>query len=198
MAGGPNIYYVILLLCIIYILLRVHARLLERRQRLQRARTLTAPSRRRSRLRDRNDNANPSFAESERNSESDVNLEQEREDRRALVLTSLIVKKAVVKEDNENGVEIEDSNPREKDNIFIRSLRSGLAFVNFNPTNDPNVCSICLEPYKENEEICWSKNENCTHAFHLDCMVNWLMDHDECPICRSAYLHEHVKGDDSV
>ena len=92
MTGGPKIYYFILLLCIIYLLLRLHARLLERRQRLQRARALTAPSQRRSRLPIRNENGTPSSADSERFSEPDVDLEQEREDRRALILTSLIVK----------------------------------------------------------------------------------------------------------
>ena len=101
--------------------------------------------------------------------------------------------------------ETKDDSPQDgeitKDNIFIRSFRNGLAFVNdlsTNSLNDPKVCTICLEPYKENEEICWSKNEKCSHAFHLDCMTNWLMDHDDCPICRSEYLQEHSTGDTSV
>ena len=49
-------------------------------------------------------------------------------------------------------------------------------------------CPICWEGYKVGEKVCWSMNEECHHAFHFDCMVNWLVDHDHCPLCRSPYL----------
>lgn len=49
-------------------------------------------------------------------------------------------------------------------------------------------CPICWETYKVGEKVCWSMNEECHHAFHFDCMVNWLVDHDHCPLCRSPYL----------
>lgn len=52
----------------------------------------------------------------------------------------------------------------------------------------PKSCPICLEEYKVGEEIAWSKNDQCAHAFHLDCALDWLMDHDECPVCREGYL----------
>jgi len=54
----------------------------------------------------------------------------------------------------------------------------------------PKTCAICLEPYKVGDEICWSKNEKCPHAFHLDCMTEWLMENDDCPLCRENYLEE--------
>ena len=52
------------------------------------------------------------------------------------------------------------------------------------------ACTICLEEYKHKDDICWSKNENCIHAYHLDCMTAWLMEHDECPQCRDKYVEE--------
>jgi len=49
-------------------------------------------------------------------------------------------------------------------------------------------CPICWEPYQVGQQICWSPNKRCTHAFHADCMILWLMKKDDCPMCRSNYL----------
>ncbi len=62
------------------------------------------------------------------------------------------------------------------------------------------TCPICWEGYKAGEKVCWSKNKNCNHAFHFDCIVTWLVDNDECPLCRSPYLtkkKEKKDGGDS-
>jgi len=50
-------------------------------------------------------------------------------------------------------------------------------------------CFICLEPYKVGDNIFWSKNEKCCHVYHETCMLRWLMDHDDCPLCRNNYLN---------
>jgi hypothetical protein len=48
-------------------------------------------------------------------------------------------------------------------------------------------CCICLEEFRVGERICQSYA--CSHVFHFDgCMLEWLMRHDECPICRRDYL----------
>jgi len=52
----------------------------------------------------------------------------------------------------------------------------------------PKTCPICMERYKAGDDIAWSHNEDCLHAFHVDCIVQWLMTHDHCPMCRSPYL----------
>lgn len=56
------------------------------------------------------------------------------------------------------------------------------------------VCNICLEDYREGDTVCSSNNPDCAHGFHADCMMAWLLGHDECPNCRLKYLHgtEHV------
>ena len=77
----------------------------------------------------------------------------------------------------------------------FNSLRSISRRIISASGREPQTCAICLERYKEGDEICWSKNENCAHAFHLDCMVEWLMANDDCPLCRENYLEESVTLD---
>lgn len=52
-------------------------------------------------------------------------------------------------------------------------------------------CAICLEPYQENDSVSYSKHQNCSHAFHTECILNWLQDEyrNDCPCCRSQYVH---------
>jgi len=64
------------------------------------------------------------------------------------------------------------------------------------PTEDSNEpqninleCSICMENYNEGETICWSSNEECSHVFHLSCITDWLLNHEECPLCRCNFLN---------
>lgn len=53
----------------------------------------------------------------------------------------------------------------------------------------PRTCPICLDDYEGGDDICWSSNKKCHHAFHLDCMLAWLMNNDDCPLCREDYLN---------
>jgi len=54
-------------------------------------------------------------------------------------------------------------------------------------SNSIQLCTICLEEYKVGEEIGWSRNSECHHAFHKDCIIKWLENNDDCPICRKKY-----------
>lgn len=69
-----------------------------------------------------------------------------------------------------------------------RSTRHGIDDSIQSSIYSPQSCSICMSKYKQGDEICWSKNEKCYHAFHLECMLEWLMKHNECPMCRRHYL----------
>lgn len=46
------------------------------------------------------------------------------------------------------------------------------------------TCSICLEPL--NGEVAMSRN--CKHRFHRDCLVEWLVRREDCPVCRRNFL----------
>jgi hypothetical protein len=50
-------------------------------------------------------------------------------------------------------------------------------------------CAICLADYKEGDQICSSKNVNCSHSFHEKCIFEWvLLRPHACPCCRQNYL----------
>ena len=55
-------------------------------------------------------------------------------------------------------------------------------------TIDSDCCTICLEVFERGKEICSSYNENCTHAFHRECISEWLLKNDRCPCCRQDFL----------
>lgn len=80
----------------------------------------------------------------------------------------------------------------------------------------PIFCAICLSEYDILDEVCWSSNSKCTHVFHKECVVQWLvalgkrqskmkrfprtlnekhlLDHNfECPCCRQEFI---IKGSD--
>jgi hypothetical protein len=56
--------------------------------------------------------------------------------------------------------------------------------------SEGETCAICLVDYQDGDEVCWSRNSSCGHAFHRDCIIEWLLTgtHDYCPICRRSYL----------
>lgn len=58
-------------------------------------------------------------------------------------------------------------------------------FIN---SDTPKFCSICLEAYKSGDEVCLSHNDDCDHVFHKDCIVSWLIQHDDCPNCRAVFV----------
>ncbi|GAA0151584.1 hypothetical protein LIER_10278 [Lithospermum erythrorhizon] len=49
------------------------------------------------------------------------------------------------------------------------------------------VCSVCLEDYQpdeDKEEGGCSKQVQCGHIFHGNCIQVWLSHHNSCPLCR--------------
>lgn len=76
-----------------------------------------------------------------------------------------------------------NDSPKGSIRSFSNQMLKGLGISSFH--ND-DVCAICLDDRES--DICSSKNKMCPHKFHLDCMVSWLMAHDNCPICRLPYL----------
>ena len=68
-----------------------------------------------------------------------------------------------------------------RDDISSRSTKA----------HSKSECSICLDGYKTGETICWSKMNECDHIFHQDCIVEWMVDNDVCPLCRLNLMSFH-------
>ena len=51
-----------------------------------------------------------------------------------------------------------------------------------------NMCSICFEPFSNDQELSWSKTNKCEHVFHSECLMPWLMKHEDCPYCRTQLM----------
>ena len=45
-----------------------------------------------------------------------------------------------------------------------------------------DVCTICLEEFKFDEEL---KKLKCGHMYHKECLKPWLENKKRCPICRA-------------
>ena len=52
-----------------------------------------------------------------------------------------------------------------------------------------NCCAICLCEYEVDENIVWSNNRSCKHAFHDSCILDYLQNQKEspCPCCRLPF-----------
>lgn len=82
----------------------------------------------------------------------------------------------------------------QKEGIFVQSLREwrssqhGIDDDVSSSLYSPKECAICMAKYKHNDDICWSRNDKCVHVYHLSCMMERLMKHNECPMCRRNFL----------
>ncbi|XP_073056404.1 uncharacterized protein [Primulina eburnea] len=48
-------------------------------------------------------------------------------------------------------------------------------------------CSICQEEYETDDE---TGNLICGHSFHIDCIKQWLVQKNACPICKTAAVSQ--------
>ena len=66
------------------------------------------------------------------------------------------------------------------------------------PDTVPNTCAICFESYKPGDTVAWSNNRQCIHAFHLDCVLEYLVlvksnRRVPCPTCRQTFTTFSIK-----
>lgn len=50
------------------------------------------------------------------------------------------------------------------------------------------TCDICLLEFEVDDMVAWSPNTECSHCFHKDCILDWLVRKHSCPSCRKDYL----------
>jgi hypothetical protein len=59
-------------------------------------------------------------------------------------------------------------------------------------TEEQRKCAICLEEYKEKEEL--GEVKGCGHDYHGRCIKKWLSMKNSCPICKSPALPDASKN----
>mmetsp|Transcript_3085 Transcript_3085/g.5059 ORF Transcript_3085/g.5059 Transcript_3085/m.5059 type:complete len:349 (-) Transcript_3085:92-1138(-) len=89
--------------------------------------------------------------------------------------------------------------------------------------NVPIFCAICLSEYEKCDRVCWSSNTECSHVFHEDCILQWLissgkkrsmnqsftrhptdeklLENEFCPCCRQDFICVRpalIGGEESV
>lgn len=71
---------------------------------------------------------------------------------------------------------------------YIQNLKSEnekiLENFIFSCDETQNDCTICMESFAKNN--CCVKFD-CNHIFHYDCISNWFMEKQCCPICRKEF-----------
>ena len=52
-----------------------------------------------------------------------------------------------------------------------------------------SYCNICLLEYEVGDIVVWSRRpDGCHHAWHEDCLLDWLKRKPSCPNCRQIYF----------
>lgn len=65
---------------------------------------------------------------------------------------------------------------------------------------DPTMeCSICLDGCKAGDRIGKAKTHQCSHKFHADCILTWLLQpgNDRCPVCRFDFVKASLRRSES-
>ncbi|XP_076896368.1 putative E3 ubiquitin-protein ligase HIP1 [Bidens hawaiensis] len=55
--------------------------------------------------------------------------------------------------------------------------------VYYSMDQNHDTCPICLEEYKNGEEI--GRMEKCGHEYYVDCIKKWVVMKKVCPVCKS-------------
>lgn len=89
--------------------------------------------------------------------------------------------------DNEADKEDGNSTDASEDNPF--SFESRLC---------SNICNVCLETFQVGDVVAHSSHSACTHVFHEECIVSWLVTRENplCPCCRQKFV-VHTGGPDT-
>lgn len=77
---------------------------------------------------------------------------------------------------------------------FDQSLFSGSGA----PGTFPTQCSICLDNFDESREITRTPCPSGGHAFHTECLADWLQRARTCPLCRVDLVDPDATEDAEV
>jgi hypothetical protein len=65
----------------------------------------------------------------------------------------------------------------------------------------PSTCMICLEAFQAGDTLLWSQNQDCSHAFHQECLIEYFSRFAgtgdpaaPCPCCRRDFYAKQDSG----
>jgi len=67
--------------------------------------------------------------------------------------------------------------------------------INCDKCSGNELCVICTENYKGEDELI---EMPCNHCFHSKCLLQWFEKHDTCPMCRYKLEDPTTKGKDKM
>jgi hypothetical protein len=77
------------------------------------------------------------------------------------------------------------------ESVVIGAAKSNERFLSsWRKPSKRDECCICLECYTPGETICVPVTNECNHVFHQECILEWLKNHDKCPLCRVELLKD--------
>lgn len=57
-------------------------------------------------------------------------------------------------------------------------------FIVIDMNQEKEMCCVCIEPMTKGQDIVTLNN--CSHAFHKDCITPWIKLNNTCPLCRAS------------
>lgn len=91
-----------------------------------------------------------------------------------------------------NGIDVKSC--IDDNNIFKEE--EGGAFDDDDLRDRGAMCDVCLLEFETGDEVAWSNNLKCSHTFHKDCILDWLVRKPTCPSCRQEYAKSDTDGKD--
>lgn len=74
--------------------------------------------------------------------------------------------------------------PPRKVSLYYRDLNRDLNYNVNKGHEEGKRCAICLEDFEARDEVMLTP---CNHMFHEECIVPWVKNHGQCPICRFVF-----------
>jgi hypothetical protein len=108
-------------------------------------------------------------------------------------------------------LKVHETDFRRPNHITTNGMMNGASSLTRMPNEDNTVesvkdtrisscdCAICLETFQVDDRLVWSQNRNCTHAFHMSCLVELFSTLDDvenatCPCCRRSFCTDLPDG----
>ena len=102
------------------------------------------------------------------------------EEQLAIAAVNEQIMKVICDGSDGHGVMNKIFNGDKKDNIMKNKIEQ-ITQVYYKTNKFENFeCTICFDIFKENELL---KQLNCKHIFHKECLSQWLLNENKCPVC---------------